>query len=589
MKQKKEESDKKSAMERQEQSKKRQEQSKKSQEQSKKRQEQSKKRQEQSKKREKKASEERDKNREKEHSESLATTSPQELQAEMGHTAVSNISTSYRVNDEINEAVNRVAVANAHVERLVRERLMNSSVVELFGYCNNNEKLCTSALASESGGILFGLRFQEVAKRDVDNSGKIAQAKKIFASMLVQSVSTMIHKATGNLQELELSSLFGNGTALFKQSLSALPAAQQQCNDAWRDYENKHCDATLAAATRDVENLADVLMYQRNSIVSQKYVQCKEMRVDFIKRKHPKLIRDLKAFTKTIKRLQRRMNRRIWEFKRKEIMHKLQQEEAKRQDRNSEFETLLADNSKQCETERDQKRDGIIRSCVEDRILLNGLNCSSSRPRCQQIEDTCNTFFTRSDPKKQLSSQMASCIHLHRELDYKQPTCICPVDGIHFCGVPQNINLLNENVVNGLAFKAPSTPTSLLEMERGQYNLSAAVSSVVVTGLDNFTSLKAWLNHTVTLNANLIKMENEDGDMAAKVQWEGRIPTEHGRTLRDTCAHLKWSVRKFGMVVDFQGMLFSPLRLAGNTSQTGRDSGGRRRRRLLQRGSVRGC
>ena len=157
------------------------------------------------------------------------------------------------------------------------------------------------------------------------------------------------------------------------------------------------------------------------------------------------------------------------------------------------------------------------------------------------------------------------CLSLYRELNSKDPDCVCPVnpngDG-SVCGVPLSLDLLNDTVVNGLEIEV--------------HQMDPSDDTVVVHGLDRDLALREWVHETVRSNANtsIIALTGSKSDIRT-ILWEGKIPSEHGRVFRNNCSDLVWSVEKYGVRVTFTGLSY-------------RATNGRGRRRLLQN-RLQGC
>ena len=94
---------------------------------------------------------------------------------------------------------------------------------------------------------------------------------------------------------------------------------------------------------------------------------------------------------------------------------------------------------------------------------------------------------------------------------------------------------------------------------------------VEIEGLDltnkEEREFKDWVQHTASMNA-IIK--------GNRLVWEGKIP--YGDFIMKNCNKLKWSVKKFGVKVTFEGLTIRSQTVVG----TGR-------RRLLSRSYSSGC
>ena len=84
---------------------------------------------------------------------------------------------------------------------------------------------------------------------------------------------------------------------------------------------------------------------------------------------------------------------------------------------------------------------------------------------------------------------------------------------------------------------------------------------------EQITKLKTWVNGMEKRHET--RVEN------GKVVWNGVIPKNIGKIIRDNCETLKWSVEMGGTSVDFNGLTFT--------------SRGKSRRRKLLQESKGGC
>merc|ERR1711871_1291901 len=148
--------------------------------------------------------------------------------------------------------------------------------------------------------------------------------------------------------------------------------------------------------------------------------------------------------------------------------------------------------------------------------------------------------------QKQHHSKSSPCLAMLMMLNQKNPLCVCPVSGSSAggCGVPMHLDLYTGRAVNGLTFQAPARRLQ-------NRKLLAEEAGVEIEGLDDTDPLQRkfsiWVHQMVANNTK------QQGD---RVVWEGRIPTEHGEYLRKNCDKLNWSVKKFGLRVQFNGLTF---------------------------------
>jgi hypothetical protein len=192
--------------------------------------------------------------------------------------------------------------------------------------------------------------------------------------------------------------------------------------------------------------------------------------------------------------------------------------------------------------------DAALCLCHETTGRFNDESCAATLKKCADNNECADTHVLY------MPDGVKSCIKLWQQLNNGQAASLCPVDPSQAnyanqakatCGIPKHLDLYGDGFRSGMAFK--------LDSEMDAEKIKDIVINVEtigdgVDGVDAFKNFTKWtkgIQNNVRVNKGI-------------VEWDGIIPKDIGKFIRDNCETLKWSVAMGGTSVSFDGLTFQP-------------------------------
>eukprot|EP00944_MAST-04C_sp_MAST-4C-sp1_P001061 g1061.t1 len=141
------------------------------------------------------------------------------------------------------------------------------------------------------------------------------------------------------------------------------------------------------------------------------------------------------------------------------------------------------------------------------------------------------------------------CTKLWQEINNNQGASKCPVDPSQGpCGIPNHLDMYGSGAINGMEFE--------------MFGSGEDTGNVTVKGLEQekYTFLKKWIETEVAKNIQEVSRQGKENFL----RWNGMIPKEISKVIRDNCKTLKFSIERGGTLVEFKGLTFEVRKIDDN-------------------------